>query len=72
MSKYIQDGYRGEVDYYLKTGTALMARVSRMTQHVGSEPDVHSHAWAVGGEHALTQLGNVIARAAYSQEHEVA
>jgi hypothetical protein len=31
---------------------------------------MRSQAWGIGGEHALTSLGNVVLRAAYTQEHD--
>lgn len=69
-SDYTQDTYRGEVDYYLKTGTAIMARMDRGTATIPTQPTMHTRAWGVGAEHALTERGNVVARAAYMQEHD--
>jgi hypothetical protein len=69
-ANYIQDTYRGEVDYYLKTGTAIMARLDRGTAALPTQPTMHTRAWGIGAEHALTDRGNVIARAAYTQEHD--
>jgi hypothetical protein len=31
---------------------------------------MRSQAWGIGGEHALTSLGNVVLRAAYTQEQD--
>jgi hypothetical protein len=70
LTHYIANTYRGEADYYIKTGTVLMARVDRSTQTIAAQPTMHTRAWGVGGEHALTDLGNVVARATYSQEHD--
>jgi hypothetical protein len=70
LTHYIANTYRGEADYYIKTGTVLMARVDRSTQTIATQPTMHTRAWGVGGEHALTDLGNVVARASYSQEHD--
>ena len=70
VSNYTQDTYRGEADYYLKTGTAIMARVDRGTATIPTQPTMHTRAWGVGAEHALTPLGNVVARATYNQEHD--
>jgi hypothetical protein len=67
---YLANTYRGEIDYYLKTGTALMARIDRGTARITPQPDVHDRAWGIGAEHALTQRGNIVARAAYTQEHD--
>ena len=52
MSYYTADTYRGEADYYIKTGTVLMARMDRGTArsrrnpqciraHGASEPNTH-------------------------------
>jgi hypothetical protein len=30
---------------------------------------VHTTAWAIGGQKALTELGNVILRASYGHQH---
>lgn len=70
MSHYSADNYRGEIDYYLKTGTVIMARADRGTAQILPNPTVHTRAWGFGAEHALTERGNVIARATYSQEHD--
>jgi hypothetical protein len=70
LTHYIANTYRGEADYYIKTGTVLMARVDRSTQTIAPQPTMHTRSWSVGGEHALTDLGNVVARAAYTQEHD--
>jgi hypothetical protein len=70
VANYTQNTYRGEVDYYLKTGTALMARVDRGTATIPTQPTVHNRAWGIGAEHALTDMGNVVVRASYNQEHD--
>lgn len=70
MSHYIANTYRGEVDYYAKTGTVFMARADRGTATIDPNPTVHNRAWGVGAEHALTDLGNVVARLTYNQEHD--
>lgn len=70
MSHYIANTYRGEADYYLKTGTVINARFDRGTQTIGANPAMHTRAFGIGGEHALTSLGNVVLRAAYNQEHD--
>ena len=69
-SSYIADNYRAEADYYLKTGTAIMARMDRGTAHIAPNPTVHTRAFGIGLEHALTQRGNVIVRGTYNQEHD--
>ena len=70
LTHSIANTYRGEADYYIKPGTVLMVRVDRSTQSIAPQPLMHTRVWSVGGEHALTDLGNVIARAAYTQEHD--
>ena len=70
MSHYIANTYRGEANYYLKTGTVIMARLDRGTSSIDPQPTMHTRAWSIGGEHALTSLGNVVLRAAYNQEHD--
>ena len=69
-ASYTQNTYRGEADYYLKTGTVVMARVDRGTATIPTQPTVHTRAWGIGAEHALTATGNVVVRANYSQEHD--
>jgi len=70
VANYTQNTYRGEVDYYLRTGTALMARADRGTASIPGQPTVHNRAWGIGAEHALTEMGNVVVRASYNQEHD--
>jgi hypothetical protein len=61
---------RGEVDYYIKTGTALMARYDYIKRSLHGSTFGTSKAFAVGAEHALTERGNVVARAAYTREKD--
>jgi hypothetical protein len=70
LTHYIANTYRGEADYYIKTGTVIMARIDRGTASIAPQPTMHTRAWGIGAEHALTDLGNVVARAAYTQEHD--
>jgi hypothetical protein len=63
------NGYRGEADYYLQRGFALMGRYDRLNQSIAGEPAARTTAWAIGGQKALTELGNVILRANYGQQH---
>ncbi|MFP5277752.1 MAG: hypothetical protein ACLGPM_11585 [Acidobacteriota bacterium] len=70
LNHYLANNYRGEVDYYIQTGTALMARIDRGTARITPQPKVADIAWGVGAEHALTPLGNVVARLTYNQEHD--
>ena len=70
MSHYIANTYRGEADYYIKTGTVINVRLDRGTATIDPNPTMHTRAWGIGGEHALTSLGNVVLRAAYNQEHD--
>ena len=69
-SSYIADSYRGEADYYIKTGTAIMARFDRGTAQIAPNPMVHTRAFGIGAEHALTPTGNIIVRGTYNQEHD--
>lgn len=68
---YVGNGVRGEVDYYLQRGFALMARYDRLGQRIGSGPTYNTHAWGIGAEKALTELGNVVIRGTYNQERDV-
>ena len=43
---YTSNGYRGEVDYYIQTGFALMARYDRLNQSIAGQPAVHTEAGA--------------------------
>jgi hypothetical protein len=70
MSHYLNNSVRGEADYYLKTGTVIMARYDHALATIAPNPTMHTQAWGIGGEHALTKLGNVVLRAAYVQEHD--
>lgn len=67
---YTSDGYRGEVDYYVKTGFALMARFDRLNQRISGSPTVHTEAWGVGAEKALVERGNVVLRGTYNHERD--
>lgn len=69
-SSYIADSYRGEADYYIKTGTAIMARFDRGTAQIAPNPMVHTRAFGIGAVHALTPTGNIIVRGTYNQEHD--
>jgi hypothetical protein len=70
MSHYTANTYRGEADYYLKTGTVIMARLDRGTASIDPQPTMHTRAFGIGAEHALTSMGNVALRATYNQEHD--
>lgn len=67
---YTSNGYRAELDYYLRTGFALMARYDRLNQTIAGQPTVHTESWGVGGERALTERGNVVLRATYNHERD--
>ncbi|HUZ97168.1 MAG TPA: hypothetical protein VMU57_19870 [Edaphobacter sp.] len=69
-SHYIANGYRGEVDYYFKPGTAVMARYDRASEDIAPQPRMITQAWGIGGEQALTSLGNVVLRGTFNQEHD--
>jgi len=70
MTNYQADTYRAEADYYLKTGTVIMARMDRGTAKIAPNPTQHTRAWGIGAEHALSQQGNIVLRASYNQEHD--
>ena len=70
LSKYTANRYRGEVDYYIKPGFALMARLDRGTARIAPNPTVHDRAWGAGVEYSMTKLGNIIVRGTYNQEHD--
>jgi hypothetical protein len=69
LTNYTSNGYRGEVDYYIQRGFAVMARYDRLSQSIGGGAPTHFNAWRVGSEKALTDMGNVVIRATYGQEH---
>jgi hypothetical protein len=58
------------LDYYIKTGTVVMGRYDHGTMSISPNPKMHSQAWGIGAEHALTEVGNIVLRAAYTQEHD--
>jgi len=64
------NGYRAEVDYYFKRGTAAMARYDRLSQRIPGGPTANTESWGVGGLHALTEQGNVVIRATYNHERD--
>ncbi len=70
ITNFIANGYRGEVDYYLRQGFAVMGRYDRLSQTIASGPVARTEAWAIGGEKALTDLGNVVIRASYSHQRD--
>ena len=70
VTHFISNGYRAELDYYIQRGFAVMARYDRMKQTIASGPANHTEAWNLGGEKALTDLGNVVVRATYGQERD--
>jgi len=41
-----------------------------LKQTIASGPVNHTEAWSIGSEKALTDLGNVVLRATYGQEHD--
>ena len=47
-----------------------MARYDRMKQTIAGGPANHTQAWRIGGEKALTDMGNVVLRGAYGQERD--
>jgi hypothetical protein len=71
LNYYTGNAYRAEVDYYIRRGLVVMARYDRINQKIVATGPTHTQAWGVGGEMALTDLGNVIIRARYNQERDV-
>jgi hypothetical protein len=69
LTNITSNGYRGEVDYYVKQGWAIMARYDRLGQRLAGSPAGSTWVWGVGSEKALTQLGNVIIRGTYNFSH---
>jgi hypothetical protein len=69
-TRYISNGYRAELDYYVQRGFAVMARFDRMKQSIAGGPGTYTNAWNIGSEKALTELGNVVVRASYGQERD--
>ena len=69
-TRFISNGYRAELDYYVQRGFAVMARYDRMKQSIASGPATHTNAWSIGSEKALTEMGNVVLRATYGQERD--
>lgn len=67
---YKADSFRSEADYYIKTGTVVMARFDHGTMSIAPNPTMVSQAWGIGAEHALTETGNIVLRGAYTQEHD--
>ena len=68
--QYAADTYRGEADYYIKTGTVIMARIDRGTASITPQPTIHTRAWGIGAEHGFTATGNIVGRVSYNQEHD--
>jgi hypothetical protein len=68
---YTSNGFRGEVDYYLRRGFALMSRYDRLNQNIAGGPFLRTSIWSVGGEKALTEMGNVVIRATYNHERDM-
>ena len=69
-SHYTNNSVRGEVDYYFKPGRVVMARYDHARATISPNPTMTTQAWGLGGEQALTERGNVVLRAAYTQEHD--
>jgi hypothetical protein len=70
VTHFISNGYRVEADYYIQRGLAVMARYDRMNQSIASGPAVHTSAWNLGAEKALTETGNVVLRGSYGYERD--
>jgi hypothetical protein len=70
LSRFVSNGYRAEVDYYIQPGLAVMARYDRLKQNIANGPLNHTDAWRVGAEKAFTEIGNVIMRVSYGHERD--
>ena len=70
LTNYKSNAYRGEVDWYVQQGWAIMARYDRLNHSIVGESSGSTWVWGVGSEKALTQLGNVVIRGTYNQSHE--
>jgi len=70
-TRYTSNGIRGEVDYYVQRGFAVMARYDRLGQKISSGPTYATSAWGIGASKALTDRGNVVLRATYNHEKDV-
>jgi hypothetical protein len=70
ITHFISNGYRAELDYYVQRGFAVMARYDRMKQTIAGGPANHTQSWRIGGEKALTDIGNVVLRGSYGQERD--
>ncbi len=71
LSYYTSNDYRAEADYYIRRGFAVMARYDRLNQKIPATGPTHTNGWGVGGQKALTDLGNVVLRARYMHERDV-
>jgi len=65
---FTSNGYRAEVDYYIRRGFAVMGRYDRLNQKIAQGDTTHVEVWGVGIQRALTAMGNVVARGAYTQQ----
>lgn len=70
-TRFISDGYRGEADFYPQRGFAIMGRYDRLNQNIQNLASTHVNAWGVGVQKALTEMGNIVARATYTQERDM-
>ncbi len=71
LSFYTSDAYRVEADYYIRRGFAAMARYDRVNQKIVATGATHTQAWGIGGQRALTELGNIVLRARYMHERDM-
>ena len=70
LTKLTSNGVRGEIDYYVLRGTAIMARVDYLSRKLQGAPFGTAKAFGIGAERALTERGNVILRATYTHERD--
>jgi hypothetical protein len=69
--RFTNNAWRAEVDYYIQRGMAVMARYDRLNFNVTDIGKSHTNAWAIGALKALTERGNVVARASYGKETDM-
>lgn len=70
LTRFVSNGYRAELDYYIQPGLAVMARYDRLKQNIANGPLNHTDAWRVGAEKSFTEIGNVIMRVSYGHERD--
>ena len=70
LTNYIANTYRGEADYYIKTGTVIMARIDRGTATISPQPACTRGPGVSAPNTLLLTLGNVVCARLHTQEHD--